>query len=216
MPEIDFVFDLDGTISDPKIGMAESINWALNSHNFKTISDDDIGNLIGLPLDEMYARFCGDLKKPILDDLVDKYRQHFWNIGYSKNTLYPEVKSLLRYLYSEPDYRLFICTSKPADIARKILNMFNLDELFDFISGGDVGIAKHQQLKDLLNNGTVRHNPIMIGDRFIDIQAARQNQLQSIGVLWGYGSRSELEDEGANYVVENPGEIKKIVALNQN
>ena len=56
----------------------------------------------------------------------------------------------------------------------------------------------------------------MIGDRFIDIQAARQNQLQSIGVLWGYGSRSELEDEGANYVVENPGEIKKIVALNQN
>ena len=211
MPDIDFVFDLDGTISDPKIGMAESINWALNSHNFKTISDDDIGKLIGLPLDEMYARFCGDLKKPILDDLVDKYRQHFWNIGYSKNTLYPEIKSLLSFLQSKPDYRLFICTSKPADIARKILNMFDLDQLFDFISGGDVGIAKHQQLKSLLNSGTVGSNAIMIGDRFIDIQAASQNKIQSIGVLWGYGSRSELEDEGANYLVETPSEIKELL-----
>ncbi len=211
MSEIDFVFDLDGTISDPKIGMAESINWALNSHNFKTISDHDTGKLIGLPLDKMYAQFCGDLEKPMFDDLVDRYREHFWNIGYSKNTLYPGVKSLLRYLHSEPDYRLFICTSKPADIARKILKMFNLDKLFDFISGGDVGIAKHQQLKDLLNNGTVRDNAIMIGDRFIDIQAASQNQLQSIGVLWGYGSRSELEGEGANYVVESPNEIKKLL-----
>jgi len=207
MSVVDYVFDLDGTISDPKVGMAKSINFALTSHDFDSVDEEMIGSLIGLPLDQMYKQFCGVEDKSLLDALVAKYRAHFWEIGYSENTIYPDIDSSLRYLHSQPGARLGICTSKPSDIAEKILKMFDLDLLFNFISGGDVGIEKHQQLQRLLKDGVIGSSAMMIGDRFVDVRAAQHNNLRSVAVLWGYGSRSELENEQPNFLLENPTEI---------
>ena len=211
MSSISYVFDLDGTISDPKVGMARSINFALTSHNFDSVDEEDIGRLIGLPLDQMYKKFCGVTEESLINSLVEKYRKHFWEIGYSENTLYPEVESSLNYLYSQPTVRLGICTSKPSGIATKILQMFGLDRLFDFISGGDVGIEKHQQLQSLLKDGVIDSSAMMIGDRFVDVRAAHHNHLRSVAVLWGYGSRSELENEQPNYFLESPRQIRELL-----
>ena len=213
MSSISYVFDLDGTISDPKVGMARSINFALTSHNFDSVDEEDIGRLIGLPLDQMYRKFCGVTDKSLINTLVEKYREHFWEIGYLENTLYPEVEPSLNYLHSQSTARLGICTSKPPGIATKILQMFGLDRLFDFISGGDVGIEKHQQLQGLLKDGVIDSSAMMIGDRFVDVRAAHQNHLRSVAVLWGYGSRSELENEQPNYFLESPRQIRELLVL---
>jgi len=206
-----YIFDLDGTISDPKVGIARSINFALESHDFESKDEDEIGSLIGLPLDRMYAQLVEATEPSLVSSLVAKYRERYAEIGYAENTLYEGIETSLRFLHSHTSSHLGICTTKPADMAQKILEMFDLDQLFEFVSGGDIGIEKHQQLEQLLHDDAISQNSLMIGDRFIDIRAARHNQLQSAAVLWGYGSRAELESEQPSYLLQSPPQIKELV-----
>ena len=211
MPRDYYIFDLDGTISDPKVGIARSINFALESHDFESKDEDEIGSLIGLPLDRMYAQLVEATEPSLVSSLVAKYRERYAEIGYAENTLYEGMEISLRFLHSQTASHLGICTTKPADTAQKILDMFDLHQLFEFVSGGDIGIEKHQQLEQLLHDDAISQNSLMIGDRFIDIRAARHNQLQSAAVLWGYGSRAELESEQPSYLLQSPPQIKELV-----
>ena len=211
MPRDYYIFDLDGTISDPKVGIARSINFALEGHDFESKDEDEIGKLIGLPLDQMYAQLIDATEPSLVSSLVAKYRERYTEIGYAENSLYEGMETSLRFLHSHTASHLGICTTKPADTAQKILEMFELDQLFEFVSGGVIGIAKHQQLERLLHDGTISRSSLMIGDRFIDIRAARHNQLRSAAVLWGYGSRFELENEQPNYLLQRPSQIEELV-----
>jgi phosphoglycolate phosphatase len=121
------------------------------------------------------------------------------------------MESSLDFLHSQTASHLGICTTKPANMAQKILQMFDLDQLFEFVSGGVIGIEKHQQLEQLLHDGNITRNSLMIGDRFIDVRAAKHNQLWSAAVLWGYGSRAELENEQPSYFLQSPSQIKELV-----
>ena len=206
-----YIFDLDGTISDPKVGIARSINFALECHDFESKDEDEIGSLIGLPLDRMYAQLVEATEPSLVSSLVAKYRERYAEIGYAENTLYEGIETSLRFLHSQTASHLGICTTKPADMAQKILEMFDLDQLFEFVSGGVIGIEKYQQLEQLLHDGTITRNSLMIGDRFIDIRAARRNQLWSAAVLWGYGSQAELESEQPSYLLQSPPQIKELV-----
>ena len=211
MPRDYYIFDLDGTISDPKLGIARSINFALECHDFESKDEDEIGRLIGLPLDRMYAELAEATEPSLVSSLVARYRERYAEIGYAENTLYEGMETSLRFLHSQTASHLGICTTKPADTAQKILEMFDLDQLFEFVSGGGIGIEKHQQLRELLHDGTISPNSLMIGDRFIDVRAAQRNQLWSAAVLWGYGSRAELECEEPSYLLESPPQIKELV-----
>ena len=210
MPSDYIIFDLDGTISDPKDGIARSINFALECHNFEAKDEDEIGELIGLPLDQMYAQLIEATEPSLLSSLVAKYRERYVEIGYAENTLYEGMEASLRHLHASSATPLAICTTKKADVAKKILEMFRLDDLFEFVSGGDIGIKKYQQLEQLLYDGTITRNSLMVGDRFVDIRAARRNQLRSAAVLWGYGSRIELENEQPTFILEQPLQIKEL------
>jgi len=211
MPRDYYIFDLDGTISDPKLGIARSINFALECHDFESKDEDEIGRLIGLPLDRMYAELAEATEPSLVSSLVARYRERYAEIGYAENTLYEGMEISLRFLHSQTASHLGICTTKPADTAQKILEMFDLDQLFEFVSGGGIGIEKHQQLGELLHDGTISPNSLMIGDRFIDVRAAQRNQLWSAAVLWGYGSRAELESEEPSYLLQSPSQIKELV-----
>ena len=210
MPTDYYIFDLDGTISDPKVGIARSINFALECHDFENKDEDEIGKLIGLPLDQMYAQLIDATEPSLVSSLVTRYRERYAEIGYAENTLYEGMESSLEFLHSQTASHLGICTTKPADMAQKILEMFDLDQLFEFVSGGVIGIEKYQQLEQLLHDGTITRNSLMIGDRFIDIRAAQRNQLRSAAVLWGYGSQAELEREQPNYFLQSPPQIKEL------
>ncbi|MBO68880.1 MAG: HAD family hydrolase [Acidiferrobacteraceae bacterium] len=205
-----FIFDLDGTISDPRIGMIRSINYSLDRYQFEQAREKDISALIGLPLDEIYLKLCGEIEASMLELLIAAYRESYHIFGYRENSLYEGIESSLNHLAQTAGGGLGICTSKPSAIAKKILKMFGLRNLFEFISGGDVGVEKSTQIAELLKKKAISHNSIMIGDRFIDIRAAKANEIRSVGVLWGYGSRLELEQESPNQLLSAPDEIKNL------
>lgn len=205
------LFDLDGTISDPKDGIVRSLNHSLTEHGFQTQSEEEISPHIGPPLDTTIRYFTGSDDERLISSMITTFRERYGDIGYSENTLYPGMKEALTALARSGRYKLGVCTSKKADFAERILEMFSIRELFSFVDGGDVGIAKWQQLEKLLSNGHITTNSLMIGDRFIDLTAAHRNSLDGAGVLWGYGPRQELENESPKYIFKSARELQKFL-----
>ena len=103
--------------------------------------------------------------------------------------------------------RLGVCTSKLRSNAVKILERFELIHYFEFVSGPATPQPKSQQLQELRATGTIFEDALMIGDRAVDLQAARSNSLRNAGVLWGYGDREELEAEGPTHLFASPEEL---------
>ena len=104
-----------------------------------------------------------------------------------------------------------VCTSKRADAADKILQMFGLRHYFHFISGGDTGIRKWQQIAKLRDQGLVNSKTIMIGDRAVDITAAHKNHLRAAGVRWGYGAKYELKNQRPEFQLKKPEHLLRLV-----
>ena len=141
--------------------------------------------------------------------MVSKYRERYADIGYSENTIYPGIAEALRSL-DFAGVPLGICTSKRADFAESILSLFGIRQYFRFVSGGDIGIPKSSQLASLLGDGVIAESSTMIGDRAIDILAAKANGLCSIGVLWGHGSAAELRGVSPDALLEFPHELSRL------
>ena len=201
------IFDLDGTISDPSVGISRSINYALIHHGFEPCSTEQISSLIGLPLDQMYYHLAADVDERQIPSMVDKYRERYLEVGFSENVMYDGMREVIDGLYQLQSCNLGICTSKRNDIAEKILQMFELTEYFRFVSGGEIGISKSQQIAVLLESSAISDRSMMIGDRSVDILAAHSNGIRSTGVLWGYGSRCELEEVRAGHLSDAPAEL---------
>ena len=110
-------------------------------------------------------------------------------------------------------HSLGLCTGKRVDFAERILELFNLTELFDFIDGGDVGISKSMQLERLGRNGVDLGSSVMIGDRDSDVLAGKDHHLATVGVLWGFGSRRELEEARPTHLAEKPAALMALSKL---
>lgn len=200
------LFDLDGTISDPLTGIARSINYALTESGYPAVTESSLAQFIGPPIDETFALLARTESREIIERLVAKYRERFSDIGYSENFVYPGVTEILEDLYAN-HVPMAICTSKRSDYAVKILRMFELDHLFLFVNGGDIGIHKDEQIAKMLSDGKASKDTLMIGDRHVDLKAAHANGIASAGVLWGYGSRDELENEKPAHLFCSPQEL---------
>ena len=204
------LFDLDGTISDPSQGIENSFNHALRHFGYKPLTKDQVGACIGPPLNESFAAITGSSSPEHIAELVAAYRDCYAQTGYSENRLYRGVPAALAHLKS-CNIELAVCTSKRRDFALSILQMFALHHYFDFISGGDVGIQKTQQIKELLDSGRVNPGWIMVGDRHFDMHAAHANGLKAAGVLWGYGSQEELALCRPEFLLNTPEELATLV-----
>lgn len=206
------VFDLDGTISDPRHGIVKSINFALEAHNFEVRTEQELTAFIGPPLDETFSALTRSKNNCLINSLVAKYRERYSDVGYSENVLYPGIADALEVLSSSRKFVLGLCTSKRVDFAERILHLFSLRQYFEFVNGGDVGVKKWQQLQLLLQQGTINQRSLMIGDRYVDLTAAHKNKLHSIGVLWGYGSLDELSEHKPVRILASPSELKGLAA----
>jgi phosphoglycolate phosphatase len=200
------LFDLDGTLSDPFFGIARSINYALESRDYPLQAESSLAQYIGPPLDETFKQITGVNDETEICALVAKYRERYAEVGYSENTLYPGIVESLQIL-AEHHIPMGICTSKRADFADQILKLFCIRHYFDFISGGDIGIQKRQQIESLLAKQSITQHTLMIGDRAVDLQAAHRNGLKACAVRWGYGSLSELEAESPSCILTKPEEL---------
>ena len=203
------VFDLDGTISDPAVGIARSIDYALGAFGYPVIGAQNVSPYVGPPLDATLRRLAPGASDAIILRMVAKYRERYGTVGYAENVVYPGVPEALEHLAS-CGVRMGICTSKRLDFAERILTHFQLRSYFVFVSGGDVGVSKNTQLKVLRERGDVGAGTALIGDRADDVAAARRNELWSIAVLWGHGSREELFEAGPDQLLESPEQLKTL------
>jgi phosphoglycolate phosphatase len=200
------IFDLDGTISDPAVGIGRSLNFALQHYGYPSIPESDVSQFIGPPLDQTFASIVGSSSTEHIGALVAKYRERYADLGYAENVIYPGIIEALRALDSI-HIPLGLCTSKRADFADSILRLFGIRQYFRFISGGDIGVRKADQLASLLIEGVIAESSTMIGDRSVDILAAKANDLNSVAVLWGHGSLAELKDASPDAILEFPHEL---------
>jgi phosphoglycolate phosphatase len=204
------LFDLDGTLTDPLEGISRSINHALVHFGYPSREMAELAVYVGPPLDQAFKELTGSSEDEHLRELVTKYRERYGDIGFSENKLYPGVAEVLACLY-DACVPMALCTSKRDDFAKRILELFSLQDYFLFVSGGDIGVHKWQQLELLLAREKISRSSLMIGDRAVDLIAAHRNGLQSAGVLWGYGSREELLSENPAHLFDMPSDWLKLI-----
>lgn len=206
MKKAKLLFDLDGTISDPLEGIWLSINYALQSHGYLPLPMSEVARYVGPPLDESFASIVGTIDQKLINDLIYKYRENYREVGFLKNRIYDGMKDIITEL-SLRQIPMAICTSKISEFAEKILRHFGIREQFAFISSGEIGLKKSQQIASLLSGSQIDNETIMIGDRSVDITAAHQNGIRAAAVSWDHGSREELEAENPEYYLKSPSEL---------
>lgn len=197
------LFDLDGTLTDPMMGITKSVRYALNYYG---ISVDDLNDLlpfIGPPLRDSFKEFYGfDDNKA--NEAVIKYREYFATEGIFDNKVYKGIPECLQTL-KDAGKILLVATSKPEKFAKQIIEHFDLAKYFDFVGGSEFNgrEKKSDVIKYVLKENQIDANDaIMVGDRKHDIIGAHDNDLPCIGVLYGYGSLVELQDNHADDIVE--------------
>ncbi|WP_092141687.1 HAD family hydrolase [Bradyrhizobium sp. NFR13] len=200
-------FDLDGTLTDPKIGITGSIQYALGKMGLPVPTQDELTWCIGPPL---RASFVALLGGEDADRGVELYRERFGTIGLFENTLYPGIADTLTAV-TAPGRRLFVATSKPHVFADRIIDHFGLRKYFTRVFGSELDgtrVDKSDLLRYALDETAADPaRAIMIGDRKHDIIGAANNGIPGIGVLYGYGGREELTSAGARHLVASPAEI---------
>lgn len=209
MPHDLLLFDLDGTLSDPLEGIGRSINYALTHFGFPEQTMADLAAYIGPPLDESFRIITSVHDAAVIGALVAKYRERYAEVGYCENVLYPGIAEALDSL-DRAGMPMAVCTSKRVDFAEQILEMFGLRHHFRFVSGGEIGTHKWQQMAALRSQNQVTPSSVMIGDRDVDMVAAHRNGLTAAAVLWGYGSPAELHAEAPRYCFTAPADLQQL------
>ncbi len=208
------LFDLDGTITNPKEGITKSIQYALHHMGIEVEDLDSLCKHIGPPLKYGFMDFWGFTEEEA-DRGIELYREYFTVKGMYQNYEYEGIEDLLCSL-KKAGRKIYMATSKPEKFAKMILEHFHLDSYFDDVCGASMDSSRSQK-GDVIryalekNQLTELSRIVMVGDRLHDIKGARENQIDSIGVLYGFGTREELTQAGAGHIAETVLELKKML-----
>lgn len=208
------LFDLDGTLTNPKEGITKSLQYALKAVGINVENLDTLERHIGPPLAEGLREFWG-LDEEQVKEACIKYREYFKAGGIFMNLKYEGIDGLLGELVQSGKV-LLVATSKPEMFAREILVHFGLDGYFHDICGAtsdEIRTKKGDIIAYALEKNGIRNREqaVMIGDRLYDIAGARESGISSIGVLYGFGSREELEAAGADALAEDFKVLREIL-----
>ncbi len=210
------LFDLDGTLTDPMIGITSSVQYALSSVGIEVKYLKDLTKFIGPPLKDSFIRYY-DFSEEQAEALVGKYREYFGPTGIFENEIYDGIEEMLSEL-CEAGFELILATSKPEVYARQILKHFGIDDYFSLIIGSKLSGERSGKQEVILHAlslcGARPEEAVMVGDREYDIRGGRECGVMTVGVTYGYGSREELEKESADEIVDTVTELKeKLFAL---
>lgn len=209
-----FLFDLDGTITDPKVGITRSVQYSLSKLGIDVADPDDLQCFIGPPLRDSYRMFYG-LSPEDAERAVSAYRERYAEIGIFENALYGGMDELLKALRARGG-TIALATSKPTVYAARILDHFGLAGDVAFVAGSELDGSRSAKIE--LIEHAMRHlgdrqpgRAIMIGDRQYDVLGAQQAGIDSVGVVYGYGGRDELERAGATHIAETVEELLEVL-----
>lgn len=207
------LFDLDGTVTDSAKGITDSVKYALEKMGERIPPYSDLCKFIGPPLKTGFSEICG-LSDENAEKAVEYYREYYHVKGVLDCEVYPGITQLLEKL-QKAGKRTVLATSKPEKFAKIILEHFGLAKYFYFIGGAsfdETRNEKYRVIEYVMNVCNIKKEAaVMVGDRFHDIEGAKRNGIASVGVLYGFGNREELEKAGADAVAESVSALGNIL-----
>ena len=204
------LFDLDGTLTDPGIGITSAVQYAAKKLGFDAPDRTKFYDFIGPPLRESFAKRFS-LTEDEAETAVGYYREYYRPKGIFECELYPGIKETLEKFYSS-GHRLGVATVKPEVFAVKIAEHFGIAKYFEFIAGSELDNSRDKKadvIRRAMTNIDYAYpdNTVMVGDRDYDIIAAKEIGIRSIGAVYGYGTEEELKAAGADRLVYGASEI---------
>ncbi|MCD7954903.1 MAG: HAD hydrolase-like protein [Lachnospiraceae bacterium] len=214
------LFDLDGTLTESGTGIINSVIYALKKNGIMETDREKLRAFVGPPLSESFQKFYGMTKEESLH-MVDDYREYYHDRGWKENFVYEGIPQMLEVLRAQ-GRKLIVATSKPEESSNKILSYFQLDGYFELIAGATMGEGRNKkgeviayalsQIPEKEQKPFDTARMLMVGDRSNDVDGARENGLSCVGVLYGYGSRKELEEAGAAAICPEVKDLPDVIA----
>lgn len=211
MEEKVILFDLDGTLTDSGEGIINCVVYALNHFGLPIPPARELRSVVGPPLHDSLARYGVPPQK--LDEGVAVFRSRYNPIGIYENTPYPGIREMLAAL-KQGGFRLCIATSKPEDMANRVLKHFDLASFFDTVCGGSMDesrSSKSDVIAYLLEQNGRADNMVMVGDTKFDVLGAAAHGIPTIGVAWGYGETADMEAAGAVAIASSPEQLLQLL-----
>ena len=214
MKKRNILFDLDGTLTDPGTGITRSVQYALRYYGIEETRREVLEAFIGPPLKDSFMKYYGFSPRQA-SEAIDYYREYFQETGIFENQVYPGIRQMLKAL-KDVGRVLWVATSKPEPFARRILEHFDLDGYFSCVAGASMDetrVKKGEVIAYAIERmgAERREDLVMVGDREHDILGAAENGIDSIGVLYGYGSREELEQASAGRIAKTVWELERML-----
>ena len=202
-----FLFDLDGTLTDSGEGIINCAEYALKHFGLPVPSREELRVIVGPPLHESMLKFGVPADR--VEEAVNVFRSRYVPIGAYENTPYPGIRELLEKLRSQ-GHRLYVATSKPEEMAKKILEHFGLASFFTRICGATYDKSrstKEQVISYLLEETGASGSIVMIGDTEFDVLGAKVHDIPCVCVSWGYGDPAKMDSAGAMAIVHTMDEL---------
>ncbi|MGG0261945.1 HAD family hydrolase [Bacillus mycoides] len=212
-----FLFDLDGTLTDPKEGIINAVLYVLEKMGIEEVNISELDSFIGPPIQQSFAARY-NMNEIEVERAVFYFREYLKQSGLLENKVYDGIGALLQEL-KDAGNRLFVATSKPTVFAKQVIEHFQLTSFFEEIVGSNLDgtrIKKEEIIAHILqtNEELQKEEMVMIGDRKHDVIGANSNGIASIGVLYGYGNENELSDAGAIHIVKDVEELQRFCIEN--
>ena len=212
------LLDLDGTVSDPMVGICTSVQYGLHKMGIEVPDIKVLTPFIGPPLRDSFRNYY-NIPEEDIEKVVAYYRERFSTVGLFENDLYPGMEEMLRDLKNSGKH-LALASSKPRVFVEQILDHFHISEYFEVIMGSELDGTRENKIEIIeeclrlfsKDAPVEKGKCVMVGDRKYDIEAAVKAGLPNIGVTYGYGSREELETAGAGEIVDTVEELKRVLS----
>lgn len=207
-------FDLDGTLTDSAPGILNSVTYALDKFGIEVAHRRELYKFIGPPLLDSFRDYYG-MDDARAEQAVAFYREYFAAGGLFENSVYEGIPQLLADLRAAGK-TLAVATSKPEVFTHRILERFDLAKYFDFIGAATLDESRNQKHQVVAHTLVLCGHPpldsvVMVGDRHHDVEGAKVNGLETVGVLYGFGDRAELEQAGAAAIAETVDDLRKLL-----
>lgn len=207
------LLDFDGTIADTGEGIYDSVRYAVRAMGFDPLPEEVVHTFIGPPVFSSFKRAL-NLSDEDSATAVEKYRESYMNGGIYRLSFYDGMEKLLNDI-KKSGIKLAVASSKPENFIIEILRYLKISDLFDFISAPESDKAPESKTalveRAVKALGIDKSKAVMIGDRYFDIEGAKEAKVDSIGVTFGFGDRNELINSGADYIADSTEDIRRII-----